>query len=79
MIKQVNEIFSVLVLGTGPQLLPKCFLAWSVSQLREDVAALLDDNLIDNITFKQWVSVDHSTLEHTQSLWMSLLICFVRS
>lgn len=34
-----------------------------ISKFRDDLTTLLDENLIDNITFKQWVSVDHCTLE----------------
>ena len=48
--------------------LPTCYLGEctscpGVSKLRDDLTTLLDVNLIDNITFKQWVSVDRSTLE----------------
>ena len=50
--------------------LPTCYLGEctscpGVSKLRDDhdLTTLLDENLIDNITFKQWVSVDRSTLE----------------
>ncbi len=35
----------------------------SISKFRDDLTTLLDENLIDNITFKQWVSVDRTTLE----------------
>ena len=48
--------------------LPTCYLGEcaycpGVSNLRDDLITLLDENLIDNITFKQWVSVDRCTLE----------------
>ena len=50
--------------------LPTCYLGEctscpGVSKLRDDhdLTTLLDENLIDNVTFKQWVSVDRSTLE----------------
>ena len=43
--------------------LGECDFCPSVSQLRGYIAALLDDNLIDNITIKQWVSVESSTPE----------------
>ena len=48
--------------------LPTCYFGEctscpGVSRLRDDLTTLLDANLIDNITFKQWVSVDCSTLE----------------
>ncbi len=48
--------------------LPICYLGEctacpGVSKLRDDLTTLLDENLIDNITFKQWVSVDRSMLE----------------
>ena len=54
--------------------LPTCYLGEctscpGVSKLRDDLTTLLDENLIDNITFKQWVSVDRSTLEtYTKSV-----------
>ena len=34
-----------------------------MSKLRDYLTTLLDENHIDNITFKQWVSVDQSMLE----------------
>ena len=34
-----------------------------IAKFQDDLATLLDENLVDNITFKQWVSVDRSTLE----------------
>ena len=48
--------------------LPICYLSEctscpGVSKLRDDLTTLLDENLVDNIIFKQWVSVDRSTLE----------------
>ena len=48
--------------------LPTCYLGEcafcpGMSKFRDDLTTLLDENLIDNITFKQWVSVDRSTLE----------------
>ncbi len=48
--------------------LPTCYLGEcttcpGISKLRDDLITLLDENLVDNITFKQWVSVDRSTLE----------------
>lgn len=48
--------------------LPTCFLGNctycpGVSKLRDDLSTLLDENVIDNISFKQWISVDRSTLE----------------
>ena len=48
--------------------LPTCYLGEcaycpGVSNLRDDLITLLDENLIDSITFKQWVSVDRCTLE----------------
>ena len=47
---------------------PNCYLGScgacpGVDKLRDDLVALLDENMIDNVTFKQWVSVDRSTLE----------------
>ena len=52
--------------------LPSCYLEEcascpGITKFRDDLATLLDENLIDSITFKQWVSVDRSTLEtHTK-------------
>lgn len=48
--------------------LPRCYLGTckycpGISSLQDDLTILLDDNMIDTITFKQWVSVDRSTLE----------------
>jgi hypothetical protein len=47
---------------------PNCYLGScaacpGIDVLRDNLVALLDENLIDNVTFKQWVSVDRSTLE----------------
>ena len=43
--------------------LEECASCPGISKFRDDLATLLDENLIDSITFKQWVSVDRSTLE----------------
>ena len=48
--------------------LPTCYIGEcafcpGISKFKDDLTALLDENMIDNITFKQWVSVDRSTLE----------------
>ena len=48
--------------------LPTCYLGEctacpGISKLRDGLTTLLDENLIDNLTFKQWVSVDRCTLE----------------
>ena len=45
---------------------PSCYLGScdacpGIDKLRGDLIALLDENLIDNVVFKQWVSVDRST------------------
>ena len=42
--------------------LGECTFCPGLSKLRCDLTTLLDDNLVDDITFKQWVSVDRSTL-----------------
>ena len=47
---------------------PSCYLGScdacpGIDVLRDILVALLDENLIDNVMFKQWVSVDRSTLE----------------
>ena len=48
--------------------LPTCYLEHcdscpGILKFRDDLTKLLDENLIDNITFKQWISVDRTTLE----------------
>ena len=47
---------------------PACYLSActpcpGISELKERLRSLTDDNLVDNIVHKQWVSVDRSTLE----------------
>ena len=47
---------------------PGCYLGTckfcpGTTKLTDDIVATMDDNMIDNIVFKQWVSVDRSTLE----------------
>ena len=47
---------------------PSCYLGTcaacpGIEKFRGDLITLLDENLIDNVMFKQWVSVDRSTLE----------------
>ena len=49
-------------------LLPSCYLGSckncpGFAGLEELFQTMLDENMIDNITFKQWVSVDRSTLD----------------
>ena len=34
-----------------------------LSCITKDLIAIMDDNMIDNVVFKQWMSVDRSTLE----------------
>lgn len=49
--------------------LAECACCPGVSSLRNDLITLLEENLIDSITFKQWVSVDRCTLEtYTKSV-----------
>ena len=48
--------------------LPICYLGEceycpGIKKLRETFVTLLDENLIDSITYKQWTAVDRSTLE----------------
>ena len=48
--------------------LPGCYLGTcnscpGITRLRDDLMAIMDDSMIDNVVFKQWVSVDRSTLE----------------
>ena len=40
-----------------------CDLCPGTTRLRDDLLTALDDNMIDSVVFKQWVSVDRSTLE----------------
>ena len=47
---------------------PGCYLGTcefcpGTTKLTDDIAAIMDDNMVNNIVFKQWVSVDRSTLE----------------
>ena len=47
---------------------PKCYLNTctscpGISQLNEHLREVMDDNLVDNVVYKQWVSVDRCTLE----------------
>ena len=48
--------------------LPKCYFGEcdycpGIEKLSESLLILLEENLIDNITYKQWTAVDRSTLE----------------
>ena len=48
--------------------LPGCYLGdcsvcLGVAILKDHLTTCLDENLVDHVTFKQWVSVDRSTLE----------------
>ena len=48
--------------------LPKCFLGGceacpGITKLKDDLIALLDENDMDQIVYKQWTSTDRSTLE----------------
>ena len=48
--------------------LPGCYLGdcsvcLGVAILKDHLTTYLDENLVDHVTFKQWVSVDRSTLE----------------
>ena len=43
--------------------LGECAYCPGISCLRDNLATLLDESMIDTITFKQWVSVDRCTLE----------------
>ena len=48
--------------------LPICYLGEcdycpGIEKLKETLVTLLDENLIDSITYKQWTAVDRSTLE----------------
>ena len=40
-----------------------CHLCPGTTRLRDDLLTALDDNMIDSVVFKQWISVDRSTLE----------------
>ena len=48
--------------------LPECYLGAcssfpGITRLKDEITAIMDDNMIDNVVFKEWVSVDRSTLE----------------
>ena len=48
--------------------LPDCYLnrcpyCPGIATLKEKLKKLMDENLVDNIIYKQWVSTDRSTLE----------------
>ena len=52
----------------NPLIMPSCYFGkWKKCPGHSSVQTLLqnlvDDNMIDNVTFKHWVSVDRSTLE----------------
>ena len=69
------------VICNPPQ--PKCYLGVcnvcpGFGTFKESLLAVLDDNMIDNVTYKQWITVDRSTLETVRHL-MSLLKHFVTS
>ena len=47
---------------------PGCYLGTcdfcpGITRLRDDLLTIMEDNMIDSVVFKQWVSVDRSTLE----------------
>ena len=49
--------------------LGQCTICPGISKFKDDLVTLLDENLNDDITFKQWGSVDRSTLEtYTKSV-----------
>ena len=43
--------------------LNRCPLCPGIATLKEKLKKLMDENLVDNIIYKQWVSTDRSTLE----------------
>ena len=48
--------------------LPDCYLGScsacpGVGMLKKSLTSVLDDNMIDSITYRQWITVDRSTLE----------------
>ena len=50
--------------------LPECYLHTckhcpGIDALKESLLAVLDDNIIDSVTYKQWTTTDRSTLETT--------------
>ena len=52
--------------------LPRCYLkdcnyCPGIEKLKEKIIKALDDEMIDNIVYKQWLSVDRSTLETLSS------------
>ena len=44
-------------------LIGACNACPGISTFEESLLAVLDDNMIDNVTYKQWIAVDRSTLE----------------
>ena len=43
--------------------LGSCALCPGISAFKDYLTTCMDENLVDNVTYKQWVSVDRSTLE----------------
>ena len=48
--------------------LPKCYLGAcsvcpGIEELKDHLIKVLDENMVDIITYKQWTAVDRSTLE----------------
>ena len=58
----------VCTIHQNVKLMPKCYLNTctscpGISHLSECLQSLMDDNLVDNVVYKQWVSVDRCTLQ----------------
>ena len=64
---------------------PACYLKTcrycpGVSKLKERLNTVMDDNLIDSVQYKKWISVDRSTLETiTYQACRRFYRCFLRS
>ena len=43
--------------------LDTCIACPGIGTLRTSLTAVLEDNMIDNVTYRQWVTVDRSSLE----------------
>ena len=64
--------------------LPECYLNTcnacpGIGTLKESLLAVLDDNMIDSVTYKQWTIVDRSTLKTTSNTSDEFVEAFVTS
>ena len=52
---------------------PSCSACPGIGVFKTILTALLDNSMIDNVTYKQWINVDRSMLDNKQHIWW---ICF---